>query len=108
MTTLSQNKKKLREEKYGKKDDDKKDAEKSAGCLSRCIKEEDTETDIRVNVQGYSIKVGEMAKIGPLLKAYFLFRRRKVGILQRMLEQFWSHAQRFSCLDTLHKMNLMP
>ena len=57
LTTVSQNKKKLREEKYGKKDDAKKDNEKSAGCLSRCIKEEDTETDIRVNVQGYSIKV---------------------------------------------------
>ena len=63
MTTVSQNKKKLREEKYGKKDDDKKDNEKSAGCLSRCIKEEDTETDIRVNVQGYSIKVNYLTRV---------------------------------------------
>ena len=63
LTTVSQNKKKLREEKYGKKDDSKKDNENSAGCLSRCIKEEDTETDIRVNVQGYSIKVNHMKRI---------------------------------------------
>jgi len=63
LTTVSQNKKKLREEKYGKKDDDKKDNEKSAGCLSRCIKEEDTETDIRVNVQGYSIKVNYLTRV---------------------------------------------
>ena len=82
MTTVSQNKKKLREEKYGKKDDDKKDNEKSAGCLSRCIKEEDTETDIRVNVQGYSIKVNHMKRIP--FDAAELFnneiRKRKVGI----------------------------
>merc|ERR1719370_1874417 len=76
MTTLSQEKKKLREEKFGK--EDKKDTE--PGCLARCIKEENTETDIRVNVQGYSIKEKKSwniaANVGAVLvtcTTFFLF-----------------------------------